>query len=349
MKLIYFCLFSLVSSYKYLNCNESQHLYFETERDLFGIAHNETPFFNKGDIEGVHYIPTTCIGTGENTCVETKSAEYLYNLLDKPLPPGKMLHIPFATQLLTLATDVVWKMSGWKKQSYYDEQYWYYENLTTDNIVVYFHGLNGMNALENMYLLRHLTSEASVYMSLYPNTLVQRNSYNHTYSDHINNVIKFMSNDLSGKTVALVGNSYGSIRLTTLCKRYDCSHISKIVLTDAINVNVPFYVFKILLYGLFVENEQTGIYNKSITIQTLKYEKHYHHFLNNVDWYEWSIDTHFMDYYHNNLVLIIGEYDKLIRVNKTSYAMTQLCDVIYTQTRHGMVLFSNVLDGIKMF
>lgn len=346
MKLLYFWLFSLASSYKYLNCNESQTLYFETERELFGVASHETPVFNKGDFEGVQYVPTTCIG---ESCVETKTAKYLYNYIDKPIPPIKMIHIPFVTPLLNVVTDVVWKMTGWKKQTHHDEQYWYYENPNRDNVVVYFHGLNGMNALENMYLLRHLTSQSSVYVSLYPNTFVQRNSYNHTYSEHINNVIDFLKYNLSGKTIALVGNSYGSIRITTLCKRYDCLQMSKIVLTDAINVNVPFQIFKVLLYGVFLENEQTAIYNNSITVQTLKHEKHYNHFLQNLDWYEWTIDTHFMDYYRNNLVLIIGDYDKFVRVNKTSYAMTQLCRVIYTPTRHGMVLFSNVLDGITIF
>jgi hypothetical protein len=56
-----------------------------------------------------------------------------------------------------------------------------------------------------------------------------------------------------------------------------------------------------------------------------------------------------MNYYRNNLVLIMGDYDKFVRVNKTSYALTQLCRVIYTPTRHGMVLLSNVLDSVTMF
>lgn len=347
MKLLYFWLFSLASAYKYLNCNESQTPYFETERDLFGVAAHDTPFFNKGDLEGIQQLPTTCIG--ENSYTETKTAQYLYNNIEKPIPPSKFIHVPLVSPLLNIATDIIWKMTGWKKQTHHDEQYWYYENPNTDNVVVYFHGLNGMNALENMYLLSELTSQASVYVSIYPHSFIQRNSYNHTYSEHINNVIDFLKYNLPGKTVALVGNSYGTIRITTLCKRYDCLKMSNIVLTDAINVNIPFYVFKVLFYGIFFENEQTSTYNSSITVKTLKQEKHYRHFLDNLDWYEWAIDSYFMNYYRNNLVLTIGEHDKFLKVNKTSYAMTQLCRVIYTPTRHGMVLFSNVLDGITIF
>lgn len=349
MKLIYFCLFSLASAYKYLQCNESQHSYFYAERELFGVASHESPFFNKGDFEEIQYIPTTCVNKNDVLYDDTKTAKYLYNFIDNPIPPTKSIHIPFATQLVNIATDIVWKMTGWTKRIYYDEQYWYYDNPSTDNIVVYFHGLNGMNALENMYLLHQLKSHASVYVSLYPKSFIQSNNYNHTYSEHINNVISFMKNKLMGRQYALVGNSYGSIRITTICKRYDCSYISKIVMTDTINVNLPFHTFKLLMYGVFFDNEHTSVYNKSITIQTLKTEKQYNILLDSVDWYEWTIDSYFMNLYRNNLVIIMGDYDKFVRVNKTSYAMTQLCRVIYTPTRHGMVLFSNVLDGITMF
>ena len=65
MKLIYLWLFSLASAYKYLQCNESQHSYFYAERELFGVASHETPFFNKGDFEEIQYIPTTCVNKND--------------------------------------------------------------------------------------------------------------------------------------------------------------------------------------------------------------------------------------------------------------------------------------------
>jgi hypothetical protein len=121
-------------------------------------------------------------------------------------------------------------------------------------------------------------------------------------------------------------------------------------MTDAINTNVPFSIFPKLMYGVFQKNNLTTFFDSSsITIKTLKRKKHYNHFLQNLDWYEWSIDSQFMEYYKHNLVLVIGDYDMLITVNKTSYAMTQLCEVIYTKTEHGLVLFSNVLNQIKIF
>ena len=68
----------------------------------------------------------------------------------------------------------------------------------------------------------------------------------------------------------------------------------------------------------------------------------------NLDWYEASIDTPFMKRFSKSLTLVIGIHDKSISVNTTSYAMTELCRVIYTNTRHGMVLFTNVLDQIDL-
>jgi len=351
MKYIYWLLFSLASSstfaYQYLECGKSQQSYLDKERDLFGLGSLETPFFNKGDFGGIYYIPTACAGAKSD--VDTNTSKYLYNLIDNPIPHNTMIHIPFVSSLFNMVTNTVWSFCGWEKRTYYNEQYWFYNNPTTDNIVVFFHGLNGLNGLENMYLLSDLTTNASVYMSLYPNTFLANNNYNHTYSEHIDNVIQFMQTEMSDKQIAIVGNSYGSIRATTICKRYDCSHISKIVLTDVITVNLPFHSFKLLFYGIFFENELTSNYNSSITIQTLKQEKHYNHMLNSLDWYEWNVDSYFMNYYRNNLVLIMGDYDKFVRVNKTSYALTQLCRVIYTPTRHGMVLLSNVLDSVTMF
>ena len=48
----------------------------------------------------------------------------------------------------------------------------------------------------------------------------------------------------------------------------------------------------------------------------------------------------------NKLIIVIGKYDNLISVNETSYAMTKICRVIYTNTLHGFVLFSDFMDYV---
>ena len=109
-------------------------------------------------------------------------------------------------------------------------------------------------------------------------------------------------------------------------------------------------MYKLISYGAFFENESTRKYRKigSPTIDFIQKEKHYNHLYSNFDWYEWSIDSTFIQKYKNILVLVIGEKDVFISVNRTSIAIS-LCQVIYTKTKHGLVLFSNVLNEINLF
>lgn len=354
MKLYIFLLSLLpfINAIQYLKCGESQKKYLENERKQFGIDQNEIAFFGKNGFN-INYIPTSCVNENNTITYLPNSASFTYKLLPNVMPPVKSVEFPLKSYIyksLDFATDIIWKLAGFTFENNYNEKYWYYKNKKTDKISLYFHGLNGMNGIENLYLIKQLMKQSSVYVSIYPNTFIQNNNnYNHTYSEHINNLIYFIKDRLQYKQFAIVANSYGSIRVTTICKRYDCSNISKIVMTDAINTNVPFSIFPKFVYSIFQKSNLSSNFDSSITIKTLRREKHYNHFLQNLDWYEWNIDSQFMEYYKHNLVVVIGDYDMLITVNKTSYAMTQLCEVIYTKTEHGMVLFSNVLNQIKLF
>ena len=80
-------------------------------------------------------------------------------------------------------------------------------------------------------------------------------------------------------------------------------------------------------------------------ITAFRYEKHYYHVVNNLDWHEWSIDTTMMKQFSNNLILVIGKRDEYIDVDPNSEAM-QLCRVIYTDTVHGWVVFSNFYNDL---
>ena len=186
---------------------------------------------------------------------------------------------------------------------------------------------------------------SSVYMSIYHPSFIIETDYNNTYSQHVTNIIAFIENVLTNKNIMIIGNSYGSIRATTLCKRYDCSGFSNIILTDPINLNFPFSkIFSSIFHGVIARTEFTDFYRRITTIQVLREKKQYNHILSNFDWHEWTIDTMFMQKYKKNLILVIGTNDELITVNATSYAMTQICKVIYTNTMHGFVLFSSIFS-----
>ena len=50
--------------------------------------------------------------------------------------------------------------------------------------------------------------------------------------------------------------------------------------------------------------------------------------MNNFNWYEYTIDTPFLQKHKHNLVLVIGDKDTLISVDKTSFAITSISILI---------------------
>jgi hypothetical protein len=63
-----------------------------------------------------------------------------------------------------------------------------------------------------------------------------------------------------------------------------------------------------------------------------------------MDWYEWSIDSPMIRRFADKIVLVIGLRDRFIVLNHDSPVL-KLCRVIYTDTRHGMCIFSDFLGG----
>lgn len=347
-RLLLICLgFCFIDTNAYLNCNSSQTSYFENERMLFGLEDTIKPFESNYLNSNVGYFPTSCIDN--NTILHYPDSihfikQYLYDQVE-PIQMNR--YIPGS--VIGLISDFIWDLMGYVKVSYNNELFWYLENKNTNDVAIFFHGINALNGLENLYLLNKLSKNNSIYVSIYqPSFITDYFHYNATYSQHIYNVISFIKTELSSKSVSLIGNSYGSIRITTLCKRYDCSNMSNIILTDPVNINFPYSkIFVSLFHGVFSKSNLTAAYRMISTVNLLRDEKQYRHMENNFDWYEWSLDTTFMKYYKDILTIVIGKYDNLLSVNETSYAMTKICRVIYTNTLHGFVLFTDFLDEIQ--
>jgi hypothetical protein len=317
--------------------------YFERERTMFNVPIYEKPFnYTEYTTQTIDLFPT-------NT---TRFVDFMRSRTDKldlaKTTPNKRF---FFNDFVVKQTPRIWKFLGWQYQIHYNEEYWFYNNTNSDNVVFFLHGINGMDGLENMYLLNQLKRNASIYFSVYNPSFLLDHYYNRSYSNHIDNIIRFLDEYKHKKhRVAFVGNSYGSIRLTTLCKRIDCSDYNKIILTDPLHINLPYSaIYKHIIYGVFFEHPTSSWRRKIATIHVLGTEKQTAHFENNLNWFEWSIDTQFMNQYKHNLILVIGEKDNLISVDKECHALTRLCKVIYTNTRHGMVLFSRFLDKINLF
>ncbi len=340
----------------YPRCNDmiAQHEYLETERWMFGVSPDVSPFDSETLFPNrTVFMPSACHNdNGDYIQPQISNCEFIAkNTHLELLPPTN--RFTGLDKYATYATDFLWRMLGWKKHIVDGEHYWYFNNPNTNNVAFYLHGINGVNGLENIYLLRQLTQNASVYFSIYSPVFYLNTNYDyqHTYSDHINNLNRFiLSQMVSGDAqYDIVGNSYGTIRITTLCKRYPdtCERMRNIVLTDPLNLNVPYYrMFHSALYGVFFPHSiWTPKYRKGITIQTLRLSKYYKGLWDNMDWYEWSIDSQMIRRFSDKIVLVIGLRDKHIVLNRDSPVL-KLCRVIYTDTRHGMCIFSNFLGQI---
>jgi hypothetical protein len=315
--------------------------YFENEKRLFNIPSDELPF---------NYTEFTSCKIDEFPR-DTLFIDFLRYKNDKlphaPIEPDKRV---FGNDFIIQQIPRIWRFLGWQRQTYYDEEYWFYNNTKSNNTVFYLHGINGIDGLENMYLLNKLTRNASVYFSIYNPSFLLDHPYNRSYSDHIDNVALFVNEFKQKQNVALIGNSYGSIRITSLCRRINCLDYSKIILTDPLHLNLPYSeIARHIFFGIFVDHKSSSWRRKITTVNVLQTNKQRTHLQKNVVWDEWTIDTPFMEKHKHNLVLVIGTKDSLMNIDKTCYALNHICRVIYTNTSHGMVLFSSFLNEIKLF
>ena len=344
---IFGLLITLVGAYPRCNDVYEQHEYFENERRLFDVAHDRSPFDTDYMFTMTQFQPTTCVENDTINRISEGSTPFIMEntQLEQQEP---LYRFPLFDSLIWKTTDWLWRLSGWTKIIENGEHYWYYPNDSTDRTVFYLHGVNAVNGFENIVLLRKLARHASVYFSVYSPVLYfdADYGYSHTYSDHIDNVAMFISDHKSTMN-DIIGNSYGTIRITTMCKRYPdlCDAMDHIVLTDPLNINLPFSkLLDACLYGIFFNHpDKTPIYHESMTINTLRLERHYMHIYSNMDWYEWSLDSVLMKRFAHNMVLVIGDQDDLIDINRESLAL-KTSRVIYTH--HGMVIFTDFMDQV---
>jgi hypothetical protein len=315
--------------------------YYEQERIMFNVPSYDKPFnYTEITSQTIHSFP-----------MDESFIDYMCSIADKTnkTEPTKDKRV-LGNDFFIKQTPRIWRWLGWQHQIHYDEEYWFYNNTKSENTVFFLHGINGIDGLENIYLLNQLKQNASVYFSIHKPAFLLHHPYERSFSDHIDNIIQFINTFQNKEKVAFVGNSYGSIRLTTICRRIDCSRFSKIIMTDPLHINLPYSeMAKHVLYGVFLENNSSAQRAKITTVKVLNTKKQRSLLERNFNINEWSIDTPFMEKNKHNLVLVIGLKDNLISVDKESRAMTQLCQVIYTNTRHGMVLFTRFLNQIILF
>lgn len=343
----------LSGALSYPSCNniQEQHDYMANERMMFGVEQHKSYFDSEQLFNTTMWIPSSCIredNTIHSPAVNT--CEFIAENTKLERQPPTHRHAWF-DHVVWKITDALWRITGWTKIVDNGEHYWYYQNANTANVTFYLHGINVFNGFENIILLRRLTKTSSVYVSVYSPVLFFDPDYTYAnnYSEHVNNIAGFIETRL-GVNSDIIGNSYGTIRLTTICKRFPslCDKFVNVVMTDPTNLNLPYSkILDISLYGLLVIHpELTPMYHKSITVNTMRLERNYQQLFRSLDWFEWSIDTEMLRRFSKNMVLVIGDHDELIEINRDSDAL-KLCRVIYTDLQHGMVIFIDLMSRVR--
>ncbi len=336
----------------YLPCNDSQtqKQYFEIERISFDIHHSVSPF-NLSILVPEHqsYFPMSCRNEdGLYTRPELSHVEYLCNHTDLELMSSVKRFTMF-DGILSNTINLFWKFTNWKHVKLSGEEYMFFQNNSTNNTVFFLHGINVMNGLENLYLLNDITKRANVYILIYrPILYFDTTPYTNTYYETIINLEHMIRNVILSNETALyqlIGNSFGTIQITTLCKRYPslCMKMTDIILTDPVLVNFPYSkTSDIVTYGVFIKHSDYNIDN--YIVNKLRIKRYYDIFHKQIDWYEWSVDSLFIRTFAKQLVLVIGKQDNMINVKHSP--ILDECRVIYTDTVHGFVIFENFMDKL---
>ncbi len=343
----------------YLRCDDiqAQKAYFENERIAFGIDSSIATFNATIAFNGIpEYFPVSCRDSSDKYQKTKSYIQYYINNVVLPILPIHM-KMTFFDSIIYNLIDSLWKFTNWKYVIIDGEHYMYLENKNTNNVAFYFHGINAMNGMENLYLLRDLTKQASVYIMIYTPLFIfeSYNGYSHTFDERLSNVSRFIQTKTveSDAPYVIMGNSFGSIQVTSMCKQYPetCLSASKIILTDPVTLTMPYSrTHDALAFGVFANHDiYTRLFNKSVAVvSVLRQPRFYDLLLHSVDWYEWSIDSVFIRLYAKQLVLVVGTNDNMIDINMKSPILSE-CQVIYTDTSHGMVIFNNFMSQIDLW
>lgn len=342
----------------YLRCNDiqAQNDYIQQERTAFAIDENRSAFSaNYVYDEPPAYFPSACRDSYDQYYkpVETYGQFVLNNTI-LPLSPSTD-RITYFDNAIYNFIDWFWTFTSWESMIVDGEHYMYYENPNTDKVVFYFHGINALNGLENLWLMRDLTNQASVYMMRWTPIFMANtdNGYNFTFNERIAHVNRFVLDRAiqRGAPFTLIGNSFGTVQITVMCKQFPdtCAPASKIVLTDPILLNTPFSRIHDAAISVFSDHEEyNDMFGGGVNVvKVLRQSKFYNMLLLMFEWYEWSIDSHFIRWYEDKLILVIGNRDNTLDVR--SSPILNRCHVIHTDTRHGMVIFDGFLKSVDLW
>ena len=279
---------------------------------------------------------------------------YVENIYQKQISKYAILS-PMARDITGYIADAVIQVLGWTRDTYVSPtQSEPLELLTVDNVhttetIYYFHGLNPLNGLENLQFLAGVSNHMNVRIVKNNDILCNSHLTNLTMNQHLELAHEYMKHDIAKRNVSkyhLVGDSYGSIRITAMSRMYPALFDDAATITwlDPLTLNLPYSNTFTRLWGCVFHTCDT--YDSVTAI--LNDRDQYLFLRNNLDLYTWSLDSHTLRRYADKCHVMIGSRDPYVRLNMDSPIATTSCKFHVTDDAHGGVLTRDINDFVPL-
>lgn len=362
------------NSYIQYNNKTAQDEYYRNEMFMFGTPSNSTPFDGVLDVylnQTDQMYPITYKMSTDNPKYNIDALESFRNIVQIN---NKTFHKTFVLthSLRTITgfiTDLFWYANGWSNEMYMtpDDEFPLnilytssgLESAATDaaertvpiRAIYYFHGLNPLNAVENSQFIGPLAAHVATRIILNADiTCNNQLNGNETLITHIDQAVRYIEFDMKRNNITefhLIGDSYGSIRMAIIARRYP--HIfaaaKSIVWSDPLTMNLPYSP----TFSTIWECVMNTCNRTDPLIMILNDIDQYEFLLYNLDLYEWSLDSELLMKYKDKCSIIIGKRDKYVaKIGSSSPIATNSCHFHYTDDVHGGMLINDINDYIEL-
>lgn len=346
-----------------INDTVAQAAYYANERYEFGITGVAAPFDEVYEPENCKeefvctdrsIYPMSYWDEATQTMDSRYLDHYVENIHRKPISKYMMLS-PMARDITGYVTDAVIRILGWSHDTYVSASHLEpLELLTVDSAdttetIYYFHGLNPLNGLENLQFLAGVSNILNVRIIKNHDILCNSHLTNMSMNQHLELAHEYIAHDIAVRNVTayhLVGDSYGSIRMTVMSRLYPVMFdmADTITWVDPLTLNLPYSPTFTRLWGCVFHTCDTF---DSVT--TILNDRDQYQFLrNNLDTYTWSLDSHTLRRYADKCYVLIGSRDKYVQLNMDSPIATTTCTFHITSDGHGGVLTRDINDFVPL-
>jgi len=342
--------YSFQHDHQYIICNDtlSQKKYLDNERVQFGLI-DQVPF--SGKLDTTRWIPCLCnsdidIITNQSLLQRHLIAnDPIYDLMyNTTFNKDHLYIIPSLVKNISIYLEKtskhIWSLLGWSNHKK-GVEYYYLDRNSTETLI-FFHGCNAFFGLENYILLSQISTTKNIIFFQNPSTYFPYSIDQSKFPDiyHYVELVYDTINDMNLTNITMAGHSYGTILVTLLLKNNPTLHkiIDSVILYEPITINLPYsFTFNIIFNNVFINDSANKTYN--LITYILQEERQYKYLFDNLDWYEWTIDSDFLYQWENKTTIYYGLYDSMSTIINIDAPVFRNIKLIGIPFIHGGSLF----------